>query len=748
MNTVLIKLKSLSQVVFVLVFLSLVFDSRLEAQFPNSKLRVGVGEIQSFQSEDSLNRSSELIQVLKYSLANHSKIDLIEDGELNTLPNTYVIYGDFLESDQEFSLLLRVVNLTSGFYTSVPIVSGNGNRRLFLIQETVDKLVGVIERNSLSRKNQLKVIGFLPSAIENNISKYYRDLLETIVNQTVANTPTSELYKSISLGKAKHFYYSDLSDRALMDSLNSDALIKFQLVKAKKEHRLKVNLSIRDTNERFMVNELSIDEYSEPFLRVFLNDLFSKVINEDHNWTTQKLVSIKEAQSSEILKLGIEYAIDGDLFSSNFAFHQLIAKSNSKEERNEAILYMGKNYKQLSLNLLNEGNASLSDLYLNNAEYYFRKAITNDTLNNIARLELGNILLEKGNHDLALKEFNSIQHIDSKFPSLNFYLGKAQYWNDQNSEALINLKQVEPTDTLYSEAIFLIGQVYYETAALDSAKLYFQRSINLNHRIEESKYALSLVFSQEGVYQYFEEEYETSVNSLISSISFGDIDISYYYLSQNYKKLNRFRESIEALEMGLNQGVFKQDILYFSIGIELYQIWSESKYKQDSAYYYSKKSLKKHIQLFPNDPDGYSALGTVLASGEELDAALSYMERSFELDSSNYDNALNFQEILLLSGKTQESLNIYEYLIQEESNFLSAENSIIIRFLALAAKMLEGQSYESEDTSIRTYLRGGNIVTTWVFTLFDDWVENTTLEPEKKNTLTGIRALLAPPGRM
>lgn len=91
---------------------------------------------------------------------------------------------------------------------------------------------------------------------------------------------------------------------------------------------------------------------------------------------------------------------------------------------------------------------------------------------------------------------------------------------------------------------------------------------------------------------------------------------------------------------------------------------------------------RKYIERYPEDPNGYFQLATVLANSKEIQGAIGYAEKALELDPENSWYALFTAELYHVTGNYDKSIRIYEKLIGEDPENLDYYYQLASLYLA------------------------------------------------------------------
>lgn len=269
-----------------------------------------------------------------------------------------------------------------------------------------------------------------------------------------------------------------------------------------------------------------------------------------------------------------------------------------------------------------------------------------DKENQAALTMAGFAYMQKGQYNKALEMYkkeietygNAGMALENKYLEEALFYTGIIYWKKGNiDKAIYYAHRAALIGRTNADIMFFLGRLYYEKGLLNNAETYFQKAIRFDPKYLDAHYGLARVYEKMGFLGMAVNEYERA-----------------YALDKTKKE---FKEKSEELLEKLQAKSKKNP--NFDTLIQLGFAYMGRK-EWDLAV----KSIKRAIEMKPEDPQGYYALGYT------YERAWAYYKDSDEVKSNKYkeqaiqayDKCLSIEKDYegALAGKKRLNLGITE----------------------------------------------------------------------------------------
>lgn len=211
----------------------------------------------------------------------------------------------------------------------------------------------------------------------------------------------------------------------------------------------------------------------------------------------------------------------------------------------------------------------------------YEAVLQRDSTMQLARFELGKLLLKTNKPDAARKHFNQLVNMANDNPEYHYYLAEAFRELDQPSSSLVFYKKAVDRDSTHLRSLFQLGK-------------YF----TVKH---ETSQALKYINQGLGIYE--------------EDIAFVNLKALVYYNNHQFEKAIPWFEKVLALGE-------QKEYVYEKLAYSYYQIWDFEKAKE---YY------KVLLERNDTNSDTYFGLAEVYQKERQLDSAKIFINKSMEV---------------------------------------------------------------------------------------------------------------------
>ncbi|MDF0707613.1 tetratricopeptide repeat protein [Flagellimonas okinawensis] len=268
----------------------------------------------------------------------------------------------------------------------------------------------------------------------------------------------------------------------------------------------------------------------------------------------------------------------------------------------------------------------------------------------LARFELGKLLLKTKNYGSALEMFQVLTSSKQQNPEYFYYLGRTYESLGKTNESNKAFKTAVGLDSTHLRSLYALGKYYVGQEIKDSALVYIDKGL----RFYENDVAMinlkALAYFNNGQFQLAIPHFERLLE-LGEQKPFVYEKLAYCYFRNwepekalaTYHRLESFPDKLAAAYSGLGDVFFKEKEL-------------------DSAQYYIEKSIEERMAYFPQE---YASLGRIARLKGHTKKSMDYYVKAWE---ENKDNYYNYYQVCVLADEyykdPKTGLNYYEKLLE------------------------------------------------------------------------------------
>jgi len=209
----------------------------------------------------------------------------------------------------------------------------------------------------------------------------------------------------------------------------------------------------------------------------------------------------------------------------------------------------------------------------------YKSVLEADDKQQLAKFELGKLLLKQKQYDDARKSFQQLVSVADDNPEYHYYLGEAHRNLDEPSSSLVSYKKAIQKDSTHLRSLFQLGKYFtikgeknqalnyieqglrfYENdvALVNLKALAYYNDARFSDAIPWLEKVLALGEQKEYVYEklafsyYKEWEFEKAKEAYTELLKFDDTNSDYYYaLAETYRK----NKQVDSAELFVKRGM-------------------------------------------------------------------------------------------------------------------------------------------------------------------------------------------------
>lgn len=277
-----------------------------------------------------------------------------------------------------------------------------------------------------------------------------------------------------------------------------------------------------------------------------------------------------------------------------------------------------------------ESDSNAAALYENGDKYYddgnytraineYDKAIRMDPENHEYLNSRGVAYYDQGKYYYAISDFINAIRCKSNFALAYYNLAYSKYNLDDNRAALKDVETSILYDPEYCGAYNLMGLIYTDMEASDSAMMAFEKA----YQCDSSN---SLYLFNMGYLRYSDREYELAIDQFNRALVKGyEEDNIYSYIGNSYDAVGYYDEAIEAHTKYIE--AYESDYVGF--------------YNRGLAYFHQENyeraivDFEKSAAVDDRDSDIYFKLGQCHDNSGAADKARSFYDKAIEMNPDN-----------------------------------------------------------------------------------------------------------------
>ncbi len=280
----------------------------------------------------------------------------------------------------------------------------------------------------------------------------------------------------------------------------------------------------------------------------------------------------------------------------------------------------------------------------------YQATLTKKPTMDIARFELGKLLLKTKGYQPALEAFQDLIAKGQENPEYYYYLGRAYESVDKQEEANTAFRKAVAKDSTHLRSLYALGKYFVGQEIRDSALVYIDQGLKFYEDDISMINLKAQAYYNNGQYKqaipWFERLLELGENRpfILERTAF-----SYY---RNYDS----EKAIQAYRM-LATDPWSLADAYSGMG----QVYLQEK-QLDSAQYYIKKSIEERTVTFEKE---YADLGRIARLQDKTKESMDYYKKAWE---ENKDNPRNYYQFCILADEyykdPKTKLQYYESLLE------------------------------------------------------------------------------------
>ncbi|MCR9226662.1 MAG: tetratricopeptide repeat protein [Flavobacteriaceae bacterium] len=276
--------------------------------------------------------------------------------------------------------------------------------------------------------------------------------------------------------------------------------------------------------------------------------------------------------------------------------------------------------------------------------------VKKDPGSELARFELGKLLLKTKDFGSALKMFNVLTTSNNQNPEYFYYLGRNYESLDKADRANRAFKAAVEMDSTHLRSLYALGKYYVGQEIKDSALVYIDKGLRFYEKDVAMINLKALAFFNNGQFQLAIPHFERLLE-LGEEKPFVYEKLAFCYFRnwepekalETYHKLSGFPDKVAAAYIGLGDVFFEEQQL-------------------DSAQYYIERSIEERMSSFPQE---YASLGRIARLQGQTKKSMDHYVKAWE---ENKDNYYNYYQICILADEYYKDpktrLNYYEKLLE------------------------------------------------------------------------------------
>lgn len=279
------------------------------------------------------------------------------------------------------------------------------------------------------------------------------------------------------------------------------------------------------------------------------------------------------------------------------------------------------------------------------------------------------------------KSKDSYLKVKAHYDSGVTFLERGRY-----ADAIFQFEKAVALDPNYVGGMYYLAYCLHRTGQLDEARYWAERVMAARPDDSETYYLLGSIYSDRGEFEQALQSYQAALrtNDDSNKIPMINMALAYIYAQlamreeaiQAYKEILKIepnRDDVRALIGGvyLEQGDFKQAIKHLEKGNSI-----DSSVQQSLAWalwHINKREraisiLRNAAELFPNDGQLYSLLGSFLFQAKRFDEAVEVLEKASNLSKEPGEETYLLGSALCETGFLDRALEAYQTLLERSPN--------------------------------------------------------------------------------
>lgn len=285
------------------------------------------------------------------------------------------------------------------------------------------------------------------------------------------------------------------------------------------------------------------------------------------------------------------------------------------------------------------------------AKELYIKALNLDHNSAKAYCFLGNALTETQDYKEAEKRFADALKIDPNNTDILINWGISLVRQGKHLQARDKFQQACKFQGANLSAIYFLGLVDLELGEMKKAKEKFKMIISMVPNHFEALYYLAYI-------HFKVEEYEKSLSYALKSLEVFPKKIETYMLiGENYLNLKNSLECFKYYQMGENEcGGHYFFLISWGISLQGFDLYPESIEKFQQA-----------IEINDKNDLGYASVATSYFKMKDFDNAMTYLQKTLELNPENYYAMDTLGQINLEQGNYKEAIDYFTQVLKHSA---------------------------------------------------------------------------------
>jgi tetratricopeptide (TPR) repeat protein len=305
----------------------------------------------------------------------------------------------------------------------------------------------------------------------------------------------------------------------------------------------------------------------------------------------------------------------------------------------------------------NLGNALLQKGQVDEALEQFQKSLAIFPNYVEAHSNLGTALFQKGRVEDAVAHYNKALEINPNHAQANYNLGLALFQKGQVDDAIARYQRALKTDPYHPETHNNLGNALLRKGQVDQALEQFQMALEINPDYVDARSNLGVTLFQKGQLDDAVAQYKKA------------LDINPDYANAHYNLGNAL----------FQKGELDAAIVQFRRAVELKPNYVDARYNLGNALFQKGRSdeainqFRKALDINPNYLDARSNLGVVLFQKGELDEAVAQFQKAVELNPNSFKIRYNLGNALFEKGQLDEAIAQFQEVLRLKPDFSPAQ---------------------------------------------------------------------------
>jgi tetratricopeptide (TPR) repeat protein len=308
----------------------------------------------------------------------------------------------------------------------------------------------------------------------------------------------------------------------------------------------------------------------------------------------------------------------------------------------------------------NLGHALLQKGQVDKALEQFEKALRINPHYVAAHSNLGAALYQKGRVDDAVAQYNKALQINPYYPQANYNLGLALFQKGQVDDAVAQYKRALQINPYYPEAHNNLGNALLQKGQVDEALEQFEKALEIDPNYVDAHNNLGVTLFQKGQVDDAVVQYNRALEINPDYLN------AHYNLGSALFRKGRLDEAIAQFQKALE---IKPDYVdaHYDLGNALFQ-----KGESDEAI----DQFQKALSINPGYVDARSNLGVALFRKGQLNEAVAQFQKTVETSPNSFATHYNLGNALLQKGQLDEAITQLQEALRLKPDFSPAQDSL------------------------------------------------------------------------